>query len=256
MRLSVLIGVCLWLVTSRLTAEDDAYSHSRNLPPLKLAASDLDAILLKTQSLVAAANGPPSPQDSARENVKLDVDGKEIEIPHFSLASSVAFPRELFRFSYNYYRPDKPISSVILDLGDYSRCIAVSGESSNQVDVITQSLANDLLHYSMLVGGATFRNVIGVCLAVVLVTAVVASTVYWWNTRSSSGIGMLICSVAGLVLLLFVPWRRYLPGFALYQSYSPFVLIRYAPQIYFVSLLASLAGIPLSYFLPRLRCKT
>jgi hypothetical protein len=56
------------------------------------------------------------------------------------------------------------------------------------------------------------------------------------------------------LLVLLVPWHRYLPGFVLYQSYSPFLLIKYAPQIFFLSLVAALLGIPLSYFL--LRCLT
>jgi hypothetical protein len=104
-----------------LCAKDREVSDSRHLPPLRLAATDLDAILLKTHSLIAAANGPSGEQDSGRETVKLGVRNKEIEIPHFSLASSVAFPREVFRFSYTYNRPDKPISSVTVNLDDYSR---------------------------------------------------------------------------------------------------------------------------------------
>jgi len=62
---------------------------------------------------------------------------------------------------------------------------------------------------------------------------------------------MLVCSALSLLLVLLVPWDRYLPGFALYQSYSPFLLARYAPQFFFLSLVAALLGIPLSYFLLR-----
>src|SRR4030095_4066502 len=100
MRLPFLISVCLSLAAISLSANGRESSHSRDLPPLKLAAADLDTILLKTHSFIAAANGPLAEQESARESVKLGVRGHEIEIPHFSLASSVAFPRELFRFSY------------------------------------------------------------------------------------------------------------------------------------------------------------
>jgi hypothetical protein len=53
------------------------------------------------------------------------------------------------------------------------------------------------------------------------------------------------------LLVLLLPWHSYLPGFALYQSYSPFLLIRYAPEIAFLSLLATLVAIPLFYFLPQ-----
>ncbi|HMF81088.1 MAG TPA: hypothetical protein VK562_06765, partial [Candidatus Acidoferrum sp.] len=73
------------------------------------------------------------------------------------------------------------------------------------------------------------------------------------NTRRYNALGMLVCSALGLLLVLLVPWNRYLPGFDLYQSYSRFFLVRHAAPIFFVSLVATLLGIPVSYFLPRWR---
>src|SRR6266699_5264998 len=255
MCLPILSGVCLSLATMTLSAKEAEFSNNRDLPPLRLAAADLDTILHKTHSVIAAANGPAGGQEVIRESVKLDVGGHEIEIPHFSMASSVAFPKEVFRFSYTYYRPDKPISSVTLDFGDYSRRVSVSGGSADQVEAITNLLENDLLRHSTAIGGAVFRRVAGVCLSVAFLTSLIFSSAYWWNTRRSSALGMLVCSALGLLLVLLVPWHRYLAGFALYQSYSPFFLVRCAPQIFFFGLLAALAGIPLSYFLPRWRRK-
>ncbi len=255
MRLPVLISVCLSLATRSLCGHGAEVSHNRDLPPLRLAAADLDTILHKTHSVIAAANGPSGGQEVIRESVKLGVPGKEIEIPHFSMASSVAFPKEVFRFSYTYYRPDKPISSVTLDFSDYSRRVSVSGGSADQVEAITNLLENDLLRHSTAIGGAMFRRVAGLCLLVALLASLILSSAYWWNTRCSSAMGMLTCSAVGLSLVLLVPWNRYLPGFVLYQSYSPFFLVRCAPQIFFFGLLAALAGIPLSYFLPRWRRK-
>jgi len=253
MHLRVLISLCLSLTAGSLSAKSEEFSQTRDLPPLKLSAADLDTILHDTQAIVAAANGPSAGQDFARESVKLEVRGHEIEIPHFSLASSVAFPRELFRFSYTYHQPDKPISSVTIDLGDYSRRLSVTGESADQVKEISNLIEKGLLRHSTAIGGATFRRVAGVCLTVGLLTSLGLSGAYSLRTRAHSALGMLICSAIGLLLVLLVPWHRYLPGFALYQSYSPFLLMRYAPQIFFFSLVAALLGIPLSYFL--LRCK-
>jgi len=253
MRLPVLISVCLSLTTLTLSARVGEFSKSRDLPPLKLAAADLDTILHRTQALIAAANGPASDEESARESVKLGVRGHEIEIPHFSLASSVAFPKELFRFSYTYRRPDKPISFVAIGLGDYSRRVSVTGKASDQVESISKMLENDLLRYSTAIGGAPFRRLAGVCLVVVFLVFLGLSGAWWWRTRLYNALGMLICSAVGLLLVLLLPWDSYLPGFALYQSYSPFLLIKYAPQIFFLSLVAALLGIPLSYLLPRWR---
>jgi hypothetical protein len=256
MRLPVLTSVYVTLATLSLSAEGREFSHSRDLPPLRLAATDLDTILLKTHALIAAANGPLAEQESARESVKLGVRGHEIEIPHFSMASSVAFPKEVFRFCYTYNRPDKLISSVKLDFSDYSHRVSVTGEAADQVWALTNLLENDLLRHSTTIGGAMFRRVAGVCLSVALVISLIVSSAYWWNTRSYSALGMLVCSVLALLLLLLVPWHRYLAGFALYQSYSPFLLVRYAPSICLLGLLVTLAGIPLSYFLSQWRGRT
>jgi len=255
MRFAVLTSVYLTLAALTLSAKGPEFSDNRDLPPMRLAAADLDTILLKAQSLIVAANGPSGEQDSGRETVKLGVGGHEIEIPHFSMASSVAFPKEVFRFCYTYYRSDQPISSVTLDFSDYSRRVSVTGEAADQVQAITNLLENDLLRYSTTIGGALFRRVAGLCLLVAFLTSLMFSSAYWWNTRRYNALGMLICSALGLLLVLLVPWDRYLPGFALYQSYSRFLLIRYAPYIAFLSLIATLVGIPLSYFLPRMATK-
>jgi hypothetical protein len=251
--LPFLVSVCLSLATMSLFADGSEFSHNRDLPPLTLAAADLDNILRKAQSFIAAANGPPGEQDSIRESVTLGVVGKEIEIPHFSLASSVAFPRVVFRFRYAYHRPNKPISSFTVDLGDYSRRVSVSGEAADQVEVISKLVKEDLLRHSTAIGGATFRRLAGISLSVLLLVSLIVSSVYCWNTRRYSELGMPVCSALGLLLLFLVPWERYLPGFALYQSYSPFFLIRHAPRISVLALVATLVGLPLSYFLPRWR---
>jgi hypothetical protein len=253
---SLLLSLCLSLLTISLSAKEAEFSHERDLPPLTLAASDLDNVLRKAQSLIAAANGPPVEQDySIRESVKLGVRGKEIEIPHFSLASSVAFPRVIFKFSYFYSRPNKPISSFTVDLGDYARRVSASGKAADQVELISKLVENDLLHHSTWIGGATFRRLAGICLSVLLLTSLIVSSLYCWNPRRYSDLGMPVCSALGLVLLFFVPWDRYLPGFALYQSYSRFFLLRHAPQVALLLLVATLAGIPLSFLLPRWRRK-
>jgi hypothetical protein len=142
-----LLSACVSLATISLSAKEPEFSRNRDLPPLKLLALDLDTILQKAHSFIAAANGPPDEQDSVRASVTHGVGGKEIEVPHFSLASSVAFPKEVFRFSYSYYRPDKPISSVTVDLRDYSRRVLVSGEAADKVEAISNLLENDLLRH-------------------------------------------------------------------------------------------------------------
>src|SRR5438093_8070815 len=106
MRFAILLSICVSLATTSLSNGAE-FSQIRDLPALKLGATDLDAILLETHALIEAANGA---EDSGREAVKVNIDGQNIEIPHLSLASSVAFPNEVFGFSYTYQQANKPIS--------------------------------------------------------------------------------------------------------------------------------------------------
>jgi hypothetical protein len=228
------------------------FSETRDLPPLKLAASELDAILSKTHSFVNAVNGPPG-EDSTRESVKIDIHGHEIEIPHFSLASSVAFPNEIFRFGYTYSRDHKAVSSVMIDLNDSSRRASVSGESADKVGELLNLLDNELRQYATRIGGTTFRHVAGVCLSMFFLTSLMIGGAYCWKTRNYSALGMPICSALGFLIVVLLPWNRLLGGFVLYQRYSPFFLLRHIPEISLLVLLATLAGIPLSYFLARSR---
>ena len=249
MQLPVLLTVCVSLAATSLL-NGAQFSETRDLPPLKLAASELDAILIKTHSFVDAANGSAE-QGSSRETVKLAVGDHQIEIPHFSLASSVAFPNEIFGFSYAYYQADKPISSVTIDLGDSSRRVLVSGESADQVEALSNLLANEFHRHSSPIGGTKFRRVAGTCLSMLFLTSLMIGSAYYWKNRHSMALGMPICSTIGFLLVILVPWHRLLPGFILYQRYSPFFLIRHAPQICLLALLAALVGIPVSHFLSR-----
>ncbi len=249
MRVAVLLSVCVLLAATSLS-DGEEFSQVRDLPALKLGATDLDAILLKTHSLMDEANGP---EDSGREVVKISIDGQDIEIPHLSLASSVAFPNEVFGFAYTYHQADKPISSVTIDLGDSSRRVSVSGESANKVGALSNLLEKDLRRYATPIGGTKFRRSAGVCLSMLFLTSLMISSAYYWKTRNYRALGMPTCSALGFLLLLLFPWNRLLPGFVLYQRYSPFFLIRHASQLSVLALVAILAGIPLSYFLARRR---
>jgi hypothetical protein len=187
----------------------EQFSQARNLPTLKLGATDLDAILLETHALIDAANGP---EDSGWETVKVSIDGQNIEIPHLSLASSVAFPNEVFGFSYIYQQADKPISSVTIDLGDSLPRVSVSGESADKVDALSKLLEKDFRRYATAAGGLKFRRVVGVCLSMFFLTSLMIGSAYYWNTRNYRALGMPICSAVGFLLLLLVPWNELLPG--------------------------------------------
>jgi hypothetical protein len=247
MRFAVLLSVCVSLSTTSLS-EGKEFSQVRDLPSLKLGATELDAILMETNAFIDVANGS---EDSGWDIVKLSIDGQNIEIPHLSQASSVAFPNEVFGFSYTYQQSSKPISSVTIDFGDSLRRVSVSGGSADKVEALSKLLDKDFRRYATAVGGVRFRRVIGVCLSMVFLTSLMISSTYYWKNRNRSALGVLICSAVGFLLVLFVPWNRFVPGFVLYQRYSPFFLVRHAREIFLLCLVAALIGIPLSHFLLR-----
>src|SRR5205823_6182578 len=151
-------------------------------------------VLLETHAFIDGANGP---EDSGRETVKVSIDGQNIEIPHLSLASSVAFPNEVFGFSYMYNQDDKPISSVTIDLGDSLCRVSVGGESADKVEALSRLLDKDFHRYSTAAGGVKFRRVAGVCLSMLFLTSLMISSAYCWNTRNYRALGMPICSAIG-----------------------------------------------------------
>src|SRR6478609_2690493 len=165
MRFVVFLSVCVLFVTTSLC---NVVELDCDLSFLKLGVIDLDAILLETHSFVDAANGP---EDSGWETVRVSIDGQNIEIPHLSLASSVAFPNEVFGFSYVYNQADKPISSVTIDLGDSLRRASISGESADKVDALSKLLEKDFRRYATAAGGMKFRRVTGICLSMFFLTS-------------------------------------------------------------------------------------
>jgi hypothetical protein len=241
------LSLCVSLATVVL-CNGAEFSKVRDLPALKMGATDLDGILMETNAFIRVANGS---EDSGWDIVKVTIDNQDIEIPHLSQASSVAFPNEVFRFSYTYQQTSKPISSVTIDLGDSLRRVSVNGESADKVEALSKLLEKDFRRYTKPVGGVKFRRVTGVCLSMLFLTSLMISATYYWTNRNRSTLGILICSAVGFLLVLLVPWNRFVPGFVLYQRYSPFFLIRHAPEIFLLCLVAALLGIPLSYFLLR-----
>jgi len=245
-RLAILLSASFVVLSLCDAAE---FSQVRDLPPLKMGATDLDAILLKAHSIIDGANGSEQPGEEA---VKLIIHSQDIEIPHLSLASSVAFPNEVFGFSYTYNQGDKPISSVTINLGDSLRRVSVTGGSADKVEQLSRLLENDFRRYSTIAGGLRFRRVAGICLSMLFLSCLMIGGAYCWNNRNCKlALGIPICSAVGFLFLLFVPWDRFLPGFVVYQSYSPFLFVRHAREIFVLSLVAALLGIPLFYFLAR-----
>ncbi len=114
--------------------------------PLKLGATDLDAILLETHSFVDAANGP---EDSGWETVKVTIDGQTSRFRTYRLRAASCFQTK-FSGSLTRQQAGKPISSVTIDLGDSLRRVSVSGESADKVDALSKLLEKDFVATQLL----------------------------------------------------------------------------------------------------------
>lgn len=238
------------VITALLPAVGAEFSRSRELPCLVISSSDLDDILRKAHSLIVTANGAAGERQYVREAIKAGVSGDEVEILGYSSSGSVSLPRAAYCFSYTYYRDGSSISSVRVELGDYSRRLSVTGEAQDQVEALTTLLLSNLLQHSRAIGGPLFRRMAGLLLFLALALVGVISTVHLCQTGRYMSAGGPIISALGLILLLVLPFDTFLPGFALYQGDSAF-LVRYGPEISFFGVVATVAGIPLSYFLPQ-----
>lgn len=233
-----------------LSAADPQYSRTRELPALKMTFEELDAALAKAYNLLGSANSQASNKDQARETLTLRSGPDEIEIQGHAFPPDVRLPKVAFRASYSYSLPDAPVSTLRLSLDDAFRQITVSGTAADQVEAICSSLERDLSAHAVAFGGSLFRGMVGYLLATVLMTSFIISGTYCIAERRWRALGMPLFSLLGFALLLALPFDELLAGFAVYKGDSS-LLVRFAPQISFISLLVSIVAIPLSYLLPR-----
>jgi hypothetical protein len=97
MRFLVLISFCFSVAITLLSAKSAEFSQNRDLPPLRLAAADLDVILQKAHDFIAAANGPVTEPESARESVKLGVGGSRNRDTPFFACEQCCVPKGTFQ---------------------------------------------------------------------------------------------------------------------------------------------------------------
>lgn len=245
-----IVIVSLLACATHLSAAEAQYSRSRELPALKMSFSDLQAILTKTFNLLSTANGQATKKEYLREELTVGAGSDELVVAGHAFPPSARVPKAIFRLSYSYSWSDAPVSSLRLDLADYTRRLTVSGSAADEVEAICASLERDISEHAAVMGGALFRNASGGCLFALLVTCFLWTGTYCIAERRWRLLGMPICSLIGLLLLVLLPFDEFLAGFAAYQGESAF-LVRYGSQISFLSLVVSVATIPLAYFFPR-----
>jgi len=234
-----------------LLAAEPRYSRNRELPPLKMNFNDLEAVLTKAFNLLSTANGQSDKKEYLGEKLTVEAGSDELEVAGHAFPMSARVPKVFYKLSYSYSWSswsDAPVSNLRLDSGDRTRRLAVSGSAADQVEAISTSLERDLSEHASM-GGSDFRFFWGSLLAISLVFSLLLTGAYCIVERRWRMLGMPIFSLLGLLLLFLLPLGEWFSGFAVYRGESSF-LVRYGPQISFLSLIISVAGIPLGYLIP------
>jgi hypothetical protein len=231
-----------------LVEQKPEYTRTRDLPALKMSFTDMQFVLDKAAHLLADANREAK-ESSPHENLTLGTGPEEIKIEDHNFPAKARLPKAAYAVSYLYLCNNAPVSTLQLTLGEYTRRLGVSGTAVDQVEAISAALERDLSQYSA-IGGPLLRDFVRVFLPVILFLIFIYTAAYCIFERRWRNLGMPIFSLIGIALILALPLKDLLAGFAMYQGEAS-SLVRYGPQIGFASLILAIAAIPLSFFIPK-----
>jgi hypothetical protein len=225
----------------------NVYTKSTELRPVRLSDTELQTEIDKLSNLIKSANAAVS-IERYTERVTFESGKTKVEIPgHRFVSSEVGIPKASYGFEYYYYaRTDEaPIMSVSLGFGDYLRTISVNGNSPEQVDAIFSTIESDFLEYSTPIGGSLFRDLCVIALSYIFLGGTIVGFLFWLRNKNIRNLGVALFSIVGIVLIITLPFKDILAGFAVYRGEAS-LIVRYGYQISFAALLISLVGIVLS----------
>lgn len=234
--------------TPNVVEQKPEYVRRRELPALKISLGDMQAILESVANLLSDANrnGGKKPKDIyLNETLRLGTGPDEVKIVGHAFPENTRIPKAAYSLSYSYSWTGAPVSSVELDLRDYGNELRVAGPVVEQVEAISTTLEHDLAKHSAF-GGFAARSFGGLVLFILFTVLLAIGWQLCVTQRQWRFAGILIFSVAGLVLMYALPFREIFPGFAIYQG-EPSLIVRYAPQIGFFGLIITIV---LSFLIP------
>lgn len=246
----VVFLVVLW---SPVLADGPNYSRTTELPPMRITYEQLQSILDTSVALMASANASAE-IGSFETQMKLEYDGAEVTIAGHQLrVANARLPDLATTFTYTATvspRDEMPVSTISLSFRDYDRELTVEGRSPEQVGAIFESLKSDFVDYSSFFGGTSFRNLAGSVIFFLLVVPLIGlSGEVIFGRQLRLILPLLFCAVF-LIVFLNVPFDQFLAGFSVSQD-DPSFAKRYGAELTILSIVISLAVIPLSYFLSR-----
>jgi hypothetical protein len=223
-----------------MASAETTYSRSLELPPLRLSHLDFFDTITRIRDF-RNTDGP----DTAyiRENLTARRDELEVELDGtFSEGDLASLPRVVDEVRYHVYG-EGGVASVVIDLEDDRRWVAVQGSASEQVDALAALIEKDLREHSHMLGGPRVRSLSYLTLFFSGMAFVfIGGLLFNRGSVSKPGYAaILVLSVLGMAAAFVVLTSPWPPGFAMFQD-TPGFLSRHSALFTFIALIIAVVG--------------
>jgi hypothetical protein len=244
--------VAVVVICAGLAAADTNYSKTVELPPLRASFEDLQSMLDKVSSIVSKGSSNWEEGLELRKGEKrVKMSGHHLEVGDAKIPSCIDSFEYNGRVSYpGHNREEAPITQVAITFHDYDRSISVEGRSPEQVELLVSALRDDLSQLSSPFGnfGRIFSTWAGRFFfgSILLYWALFAIWLIWKRThRRTLVVPALVFCVVLFFVLLTLPDELFAGFSGVQGEASP--LVRYGPQIAFLSLVIGLLSLVIPF---------
>lgn len=226
------------------TAAGQSFTTTQQFCPVDMSYSNLASMIGRMREYIQRSNQGASTEPLIDhitfqdERTKFELD-KDFSLPAVSQGPQVAFDVRYF-----YSHRDRPISEVLLHLGDNSRELSVSGTDRTLVDGLAALVARDLETSGCSFGG-TFPRILGMLFLMLVAYCCLIPPPIAMLHSSRMRIALAVTGLGLVVSLVVLPWSRWLPGTAVRLGEVSFIA-RHAPLIGFVGTLLGLVALAVS----------
>ena len=214
----VIIGGLMINSVLCVEAADVTFSQTESYCPIKISYDQLTTLINRIRSVTTKANENEN-NSYLSEKLTLRYGYREIEFENnFTLDNLLHGPKKATYVKFYYSnKSDKPISRILLQLGDYKRELKVSGTSNEQVDALVSLISRDLEYIGCSFGGHNFRFICGVIL---IITATILAFLPLFKIIQPI-LWLIFCApiILGIyIMVYFISWENILPGTKLLAS--------------------------------------
>ncbi len=222
----LLILFCVILLATTLTAPViGSYGRNITFGTIKISYEELNRVVSKIHNFTEQANADYHDKN-ALEKMTLSDGKRTITLRNqLSLQSVKELPAASYRLLFSYENDNQlaPITSVQLDFSDSSRNLSVEGNNFEQVDALFSLLSEQMNTYSFYIGGPMQRTLGGFACLIILFLALLFLMHPNVKAPGKLVVSAIIFSLVFLILLLALPFNRWLPGFLLYDPKAAFL---------------------------------